>query len=95
MKADPKETKSPNRGQRTLQGVVISDKMQKTRIIEMKSLSRHALYQKTLVHKTRIFVHDEKNESKKGDIVLVAATRPLSHHKNFRLLKILVQQAAQ
>lgn len=72
-----------------IRGVVVSDKMNKTRIIEVKRMIRHGLYAKSMVRKTRFFVHDEKNESKVGDAIIATATRPLSRHKNFTLAKIL------
>ncbi len=74
---------------RTVEGVVISDKMNKTRVIETKRRVKHGLYGKSLVRKSTFFIHDEKNESKTGDRVVAVSTRPLSRHKNFRLHKIL------
>ena len=70
-------------------GVVVSDKMNKTRIIAVKRIKRHGLYHKSTVHDRRFFIHDEKNASSVGDTVQAVMTRPLSRHKNFRLFKIL------
>jgi small subunit ribosomal protein S17 len=80
---------------RTIEGVVVSDKMSKTRVVEVKRTIRHALYRKNLIRRSRIFIHDEKNESKVGDLVVAQATRPLSKNKNFLLLKVVERRAAQ
>lgn len=74
---------------RQIEGIVVSDKMSKTRVVEVKRTIRHALYRKNLIRRSRFFIHDEKNESKIGDVVVAVSTRPLSRHKNFRLLKVL------
>lgn len=74
---------------RLIRGVVVSDKMDKTRVIEIKRTLKHRLYQKGLSSEKRLFIHDEKNESKTGDKVLAVATRPLSRHKNHKLFKIV------
>ncbi len=69
-------------------GVVVSDKMNKTRIIETKRSQQHRLYHKGVARSNRIFVHDEKNESKIGDLITAVSTRRLSAKKNFQILKI-------
>lgn len=73
----------------TIKGTVVSDKMSKTRVIEVNRNVRHRLYHKSIKQTVRFFVHDEKNEAKVGDVVLATSTRPLSRNKNFRLVKIL------
>ncbi len=70
-------------------GKVISDKMQKTRVVISETLRQHPLYKKYYKHRTKYYVHDEKNESKIGDVVLIEETRPLSKLKRWRLVKIL------
>lgn len=70
-------------------GKVISDKMEKTRVVMVEKLRKHPLYKKYIRHRTKYYVHDEKNESKSGDIVLIEETRPLSKLKRWRLIKIL------
>lgn len=87
------EKNEPVRLEQVVRGIVVSDKMMKTRIIEVKRNKRHTLYHKSLSRKTRLFVHDEKNESKTGDLIEAAQTRPLSRHKNFRLLKVISKRA--
>ena len=70
-------------------GTVISDKMQKTRVVVGETLRKHPLYKKYYKHRTKYYVHDEKEESKIGDTVLIEETRPLSKLKRWRLVKIL------
>ena len=77
------------RKRQIIKGVVVSDKMAKTRVIEISRDFPHPLYHKKSDRHTKLFVHDEKNESKAGDVILAVATRPLSKLKNFRLSKVL------
>lgn len=72
-------------------GKVISDRMQKTRIVMAETLRKHPLYKKHIRHRTKYYVHDEKNESKIGDLVLIEETRPISKLKRWRLVKILTK----
>jgi small subunit ribosomal protein S17 len=73
-------------------GKVISDRMQKTRVVVGEKLVQHPKYRKYYKHRTKYYVHDEKNESKVGDVVLIEETRPLSKLKRWRLVKILSQE---
>ena len=70
-------------------GVVTSDKMQKTRTVTVTEFFRHARYGKYLKRTLKFHVHDEKNESKAGDKVMIVETRPLSATKRWRLMKVL------
>jgi len=70
-------------------GVVISDKMQKTRTVTVTEQFRHAKYGKYIKRTLKFHVHDEKNESKVGDKVQIIETRPLSATKRWRLMKVL------
>lgn len=79
----------------TVRGVVVSDKMSKTRVIEVKRASQHRLYQKKLVGRARLFIHDETNASHVGDTVLAVSTRPLSKNKHFRLMKVLEKRVVE
>ena len=72
-----------------LVGVVTSDKRQKTITIKIERKVKHGLYGKVMKTSNQFAVHDENNESKVGDIVKVAETRPLSKSKRFRLVEIL------
>jgi small subunit ribosomal protein S17 len=90
------EVEQTTKRRRTLiRGLVVSDKMTKTRVIELKRVNRHSLYHKNIARKSRIFIHDEKNESKTGDLVLAGLTRPLSKNKNFALVKVLQKRVGQ
>ncbi|MFZ8806321.1 MAG: 30S ribosomal protein S17 [Minisyncoccia bacterium] len=70
-------------------GKVISDKMQKTRVVISETLRKHPLYKKYYRHRTKYYVHDEREESREGDVVLIEETRPISKLKRWRLLKII------
>ena len=72
-----------------IQGRVVSDSMDKTRVVLVESTERHPLFKKSLRRSRRIKVHDEKNESKVGDLVRAVETRPLSAQKRHRLSKIV------
>ena len=78
------------RGMRkTRVGVVVSDKMDKTITIAVKYRVRHPLYGKIMNRTTKIKAHDENNECGIGNTVRVMETRPLSHDKRWRLVKII------
>ena len=80
----------PQRGQRrTAVGVVTSDKMNKTRRVEIPRLVKHPRYGKYIKRRTICYVHDETNDSHKGDMVEIMETRPLSKMKNWRLLRVV------
>ncbi|NRA40466.1 MAG: 30S ribosomal protein S17 [Planctomycetes bacterium] len=70
-------------------GVVVSDKMDKTRVVEVVDHTMHPLYKKFLKRSTKYHMHDEKNESKTGDRVQIIETRPLSKTKRWRLTDII------
>ena len=71
---------------RRLEGVVVSDKMQKTRIIEIERFKQHPKYQKYYKVTTRFKAHDEKNEYHIGDRVVIEETRPMSKDKKWRII---------
>ncbi|HJA69406.1 MAG TPA: 30S ribosomal protein S17 [Firmicutes bacterium] len=75
------------RKQRT--GVVVSDKMDKTIVVAIKTKVKHPLYGKTVNRTTRLKAHDEKNECGIGDTVRIMETRPLSKEKRWRLVEII------
>ena len=82
---------SERRGNRrkVREGVVVSDRMDKTVIVEATERVRHARYDKTVRRTTRLAVHDAENELGVGDLVRVAETRPLSKTKRWRLVEIV------
>ena len=71
------------------QGVVVSDKMDKTIVVAIKTKVKHPLYGKTVNRTTRLKAHDEKNECGIGDTVRIMETRPLSKEKRWRLVEII------
>jgi small subunit ribosomal protein S17 len=75
--------------QRERQGVVVSDKMDKTIVIEVSSVRPHAEYKKIVRRTSRLKAHDEQNEAHMGDKVLVRECRPLSRDKTWRLIRVL------
>lgn len=72
-----------------VQGKVVSDKMNKTVVIEFESRQNHPLFKKITRKTTRLKVHDEKRECKEGDIIQAIETRPLSKQKRHKLYKIV------
>lgn len=70
-------------------GVVVSDKMQKTIVVAVEGRKKHPLYGKILKVTNRFKAHDEKNEARINDRVLIMETRPLSKQKRWRLVEIL------
>ena len=70
-------------------GVVSSDKMDKTRVVEVQKAYRHRKYKKTLRSTTKLYVHDDKNISHTGDTVKVMETRPISKQKRWRLMEVV------
>ena len=87
-------TAKPERGnRRTAIGVVTSDKMQKTRRVEIPRLVKHRRYGKYIKRRTICHVHDEQNESHIGDQVEIMETRPLSKLKSWRLVRIVTKSA--
>ncbi|MGB9848091.1 MAG: 30S ribosomal protein S17 [Minisyncoccia bacterium] len=74
---------------RRLEGIVVSDKMSKTVVVEVERFKRHPLYHKIMRISKRFKAHDEKNECKVGDRVLIEQTRPLSKEKRWKVIKII------
>ena len=70
---------------RILKGVVVSDKMEKTRVVSVERLKKHPLYKKYYKINKRFKVHDEKNQYKIGDKVFIETMRPLSKEKRWRI----------
>ncbi len=70
-------------------GIVTSDKMDKTVVVKVESRVRHPLYGKIVTSSQKYKAHDENNEARIGDKVLIAETRPLSKEKRWRLVEIL------
>jgi small subunit ribosomal protein S17 len=73
----------------TAVGTVVSDKMQKTVVVEIARLVSHQSYNRRVRGKTRVKAHDEANECRLGDKVRVMETRPLSRDKRWRVIEVL------
>ncbi len=74
---------------KTLEGVVVSDKMDKTRVVRVTRSVRHPFYQKVMTKSSKFHVHDEGNQTRAGDLVEIASTRPLSKLKRWRLVRVV------
>jgi len=79
------------KSQRTIEGRVVSNKMQKTVTVLLERQVQHPLYGKIVRRSTKVHAHDENNECKEGDVVRIAETRPLSKTKNWRVVKIVTR----
>jgi len=75
------------------EGVVVSDAMQKTRVVRIERVFRHPRYQRVVRVSKKLKAHDEANESRVGDRVVIEETRPLSKEKRWRIRSILVKAA--
>jgi len=79
---------------RHVEGVVTSDRMQKSVVVEVKRLVKHPLYRKYIRRRTKLMAHDEENAARRGDRVELVETRPLSKRKSWRVLRILEKASA-
>jgi len=70
-------------------GVVVSDKMDKTRVISVESRTPHPLYRKIIKKRKKFYAHDENNMTKVGDVVKIVQVRPLSKLKRWRIVEII------
>jgi small subunit ribosomal protein S17 len=81
---------SAKRGERkTRQGVVVSDRMDKTVVVLVQRRTTHPLYRKTVTRSEKLHAHDEANEVHTGDLVRVVETRPLSKSKRWRVVEVV------
>ena len=81
----------PRSRKRKLIGVVTSDKMDKTRVVMVERRLSHAKYGKYMTMRAKYKAHDEKNESRVGDRVVIVESRPLSREKRWRVERLLVR----
>ncbi len=85
-------TTSEERGRRkVMTGQVVSTAMQKTAVVTIERLVKHATYGKYVRRRSKYKIHDEKNECKVGDVVRFMETRPLSKDKRWRLLDFVTR----
>lgn len=76
---------------KTLIGEVVSDKVNKTISVRISRKVKHPLYEKYIKRATKLAAHDENNECKEGDVVVIEASRPISKNKSWKLQKIISQ----
>ncbi len=81
--------------QRTIIGKVVSDKMNKTIVVQVERKVKHPLYGKYVRRFSKMVAHDEDNTCRVGDLVLIQQTRPLSKTKRWRLVEILKREEQQ
>ena len=78
---------------RQMSGVVISDKMDKTVVVQIDRIVQHTMYKKYIRRRTRLKAHDEQNRCTVGDKVRIRESRPLSRDKTWRVMEILESSA--
>ncbi len=74
---------------RTIKGVVVSDKMDKTIVVKTERLVKHPVFHKYIRRHDKYKAHDEQNQCKVGDTVLIIEARPISKDKRWRMLEVL------
>lgn len=80
---------APRRPLRAVTGRVVSDKMHKTITVQVERRLQHRVYGKYLTRRTKLHAHDENNDGKLGDLVMIEPSRPLSRTKTWRLVKVV------
>ena len=83
------DTETRENARKVREGIVVSDKMDKTAVVETIDRVRHRRYAKTVQRNKKLHVHDEENTLNIGDRVRVQETRPLSKNKRWRIVEIL------
>ncbi len=83
------DSKSQRGVRKNREGIVISDSMDKTVVVGVERRFRHPTYGKEIKRSKKYYAHDEKNEARKGDVVRIVETRPLSKLKRWRLVEVL------
>lgn len=78
-----------NKPSRAMTGRVASDKMEKTITVVIERLVRHPVYGKYIRRTTKLHAHDEHNECREGDLVMIEQCRPMAKTKSWRLVKVL------
>ena len=81
-----------SRRKKTIVGVVINDKMDKTVVVASSRLTKHVLYKKQVKKRAKYKVHDKNNQCKVGDKVLIVESRPLSKHKRWRIREVIEEK---
>jgi len=83
------ETTQERASRKVRLGRVVSDKMDKTVVVQVTDLKSHPLYKKVIQHRVRFKVHDESNDCKIGDLVRIMEIRPLSKDKRWRVVEVV------
>jgi small subunit ribosomal protein S17 len=83
------ETTTERNARKVREGIVSSNKMDKTAVVTVTDRVRHKRYSKTLQRSTKLYVHDEDNDLNVGDRVRISETRPLSKLKRWRVVEVL------
>jgi small subunit ribosomal protein S17 len=86
------KTEERRRHRKTLEGVVVSNRMQKSVVVRVQRQVRHPLYGKILRKSSKYMAHDEENKCRVGDRVQISETRPLSKRKSWRVVSIISTQ---
>lgn len=76
-------------------GIVVSDKMDKTRVVSVDERTPHPLYKKIIKKRKKFYAHDEENMTKVGDIVKIVQARPFSKLKRWRIVEIIEKTERQ
>ena len=82
-------TGGPSARTKTRQGTVVSDRMDKTVVVSVERQLPHPLYGKRITRRSRFYAHDERNEYREGDVVVIEETRPLSKQKRWRVTRLV------
>ena len=82
-------TSEPRADRKTRRGYVVSDKMDKTVVVEVEDRVKHPLYGKVIRRTSKVKAHDEQSSAGVGDLVLIMETRPLSATKRWRLVEVV------
>lgn len=83
------ETQEVRNQRKVRRGYVVSDKMDKTVVVELEDHAKHPLYGKVMTKQKKVKAHDEANEVRVGDLVRIMETRPLSATKRWRVIEII------
>ena len=91
MPEDTEQTEAAEKrnNRKTREGLVVSDKMDKTAVVAVVERVRHAKYGKFMMRTKRLYAHDETNDANVGDKVRVMETRPLSKNKRWRVVEVV------
>lgn len=89
--SDAQKGRVSRNARKTRVGRVVSDKMDKTIVVELKRRVQHPVYGKMVTRTKRVKAHDQENSAKTGDTVRIMETRPLSKDKHWRIVDILVR----